>query len=155
LSLDGVLQLGGVDLFSAIPLVSAEPSIAFYGGMGSSGTYAFAAPMDLGSVKRCRVTVGLSSLVVNVYDLVGLRTTPISTWPDFVGDISDGEADARVEVRTTQDDPAGVSVTWTDWARLDASEFEIRGFECWLQLESADSSFNILILDLAAVAEGV
>lgn len=152
---DGALQLSGAGLFSDIPLLSAVPSVAFFGGVVASGTYAFAAPIDLGSVRRCRLTVGMSSLVVNVQDRIGSRTTPISTWPDFVGDVSGDEADARVEVRTTQTDPAGVSPTWTGWTRLDSGEFQARGFAFRARLESVDSSFNIRITALAAVAEGV
>lgn len=153
-ALGGVLKLGGAGLFSDIPLLSAVASVAYWGDVRPSGAYDFSGPIDLGSVKRCRLTVGMSSHVVNVFDLVGSRTAPISTWASFVGDVSGEEADARVEVRTTQTDPAGAPV-WTEWARLDAGEFQARGFEFRALLESLDPSFDIEISALAVVAEGV
>jgi hypothetical protein len=153
-ALGGQLKLGGAGLFSTIPLLSAVPSVAYWGDVRPSGTYDFSGPIDLGSVKRCRLTVGMTSAVVNVFDLVGSRTTPISTWASFVGDVSGEEADARVEVRTTQTDPAGAP-TWTEWARLDSGEFQARGFEFRAQLVSLDPSFDIEISALAVVAEGV
>ena len=150
----GELKLGGAGLFSAIPLLSAVPSVVYWGGVNPSGIYLFSGPMDLGSVKRCRLTVSVTSRVVNIFDLIGSRTTSISTWSSFGGAVAGEEADAHVEVRSTQTDPAGAP-TWTAWTRLDSGEFQAWGFQFRQMLRSDDSSFDIEIPALAVVAEGV
>lgn len=154
-ALGGVLKLGGAGLFSAIPLVSAVPSVAYYGGVGTAGTYTWSQPIDLGVKTHCRVTVNMTSLSVNVFDLVSQRTGNVSTWPRFGGSVAGIETDVHTEVRFTDDDPNGVSPSWSSWARLDVGEFDARGFQFRSLLESGDDSFDRQVSALAAVAEEV
>lgn len=111
------------------------------------GTYLFDNQMDLGSVKRVRLTAHLVASVVNPSDL----------FDDGDGNFDDGEgdydgldsaaADAVVFVRSTQTDPGG-SPTWTGWNRLHSGEFVGWGFEFKVELVSYDSAFNIEISEL-------
>lgn len=153
--LAGVLKLGGAGTFSAIPLVSAVPSIFYYGGVQASGSYAWAEPMDLGSKTRSRVTIGKTTLVENVFDLLSQRTGDVSTWPQFGGGVAGLEADAITYVRTTDDDPNGLSPSWSEWARIDCGEFNCRGFEFRTDLVANDPSFDINVSALSATAEEI
>ena len=153
-ALDGELRLGGAGLFSEIPVVSEVPSVAYWGGVKSSGSYAWSSAIDLGVKTRCRLTVNKTTLIANVFDLVSQRTTLISTWPRFGGDTSGVEADAHTEVRYTDDDPAGAP-SWSAWTRLDVGEFDARGFELRTILESFDDSYDVVVSGLNAVAEEV
>lgn len=150
----GVLKLGGSGLISEIPLLSAVPSIAYFGGVEAEGTYDFASVMDLGSVKRCRLTSTAHSTVFNAVDRISRRTTPISTWPRVGGTATGDEADSYLLVASTQDDPAGAP-TWTDWQRLDAATFSARGFKFRRVLVSLDPNYSIQISADDVVAEGV
>ena len=148
------LKLGGVALFSAIPVLSAIPSVGYYGGVVATGTYAWSAPIDLGSVTRGRLTITKTTMVLDVFELITERTGDVSTWPMFGGDISGNEADARTEVRFTDDDPNG-SPTWSAWSRVEVCEFNCRGIGLRTILESFDPSFDIEISALSAIAEEV
>jgi hypothetical protein len=115
------------------------------------GTYLFSSKMDLGSVKRVRLTAKLKAAVVNPTDLFDSRP---GLFDDAEGSF-DGDdtasADAVVFVRSTQTDPNG-SPTWTAWNRLDSGEFVARGFDFKVELVSYDSAFNIEISELEAEA---
>lgn len=151
----GGLRLGGAGLFSDIPLLSAVPSVVYYGGVRESGTYDWSTPIDLGAAQRGRLTVNMTSLSINVFDLVSQRTGNVSTWPRFGGSVFGAESDAHTEVRFTQDDPNGMSPVWTAWARLDVGEFFARGIDLRTQLSRTDASFDRRISALAAIAEEV
>jgi hypothetical protein len=124
------------------------------GGVHASGTYAFSDYLDLGAVQRCRLTSIIASQVFNVFDDFDQRTGDVDDWPSWDGDMSGEEADARLMVRATQDDPAGTP-TWTEWQRLDSAEFQARAFDFRLDLTSSDDSFSISISSLSVVAEEV
>lgn len=149
----GVLSLDSTGNFSAIPLLSAVPSVASYGGIEPEGSYAFNTTMNLGSLRRVRVRSHILATITSVVDTVGSRLAFISTWPSFVG-LDGDEADAWVEFRDTATDPTG-SPTWTEWRRLDASEIRAWGLQFRLQLRSYDANYNIEISELSAVAENI
>ncbi len=149
----GRLRLSGLGLFSAIPLVSAAPSITAYGGLSQSGTYLFSAGIDLGSVTRVRLTSHLHATITNQLDTIGSRTAPISTWVSFSGSNA-ASGDARVYARSTPDDPSG-SPTWGTWERLDSGEFNSRAFQFKCELESTDPAYNVAIDELSITADEV
>lgn len=123
------------------------------GGVLASGSYNFAAGIDLGAVGRVRLTASMQAAVSNLLSNVDARAAEIDDWADFDG-VAGGEADAWVEVRQTDDDPAGTP-SWGDWRRLDASEFEARAFEFRAQLRSSDPAFNIHVSELSVTADEV
>lgn len=146
-----VLKLIGAGLFDDIPDLDLVASLDAYGGVTSSGTYTFAGDADLGSVMNVRVTSELETLIVLANDLIDARTEDIDDWVDF--DATDGaEADAWVEMRETDDDPAGAPA-WGEWERLDASEHECRAMEFRCQLMTEDPAYNIHVIELSVVID--
>lgn len=154
-ALGGVLKLGGAGLFSAIPLVSALPSVFYYGGVRATGTYGWSQKIDLGSKKRHRLTIAKTTLVENVFDLLSQRSGNVSTWPMFGGSVAGLEADAVTYGRFTDDNPNVGTPTWSEWARVDCGEFDCRGHELETELISRDPSFDINVSALSAIAEEV
>ncbi len=148
---DGLLKLAGTDLVDAIADVDAVADWDSAGGVAASGTYDFAAGIDFGSVKRARLTATVSAIVVNVLDRIDDRSNPIDQWDDLDG-TAGADADARVEVRETDDDPAG-SPTWSAWRRLDSAEVEARGLDFRAVLTTADPAYNIHLDTLTVDAE--
>lgn len=146
----GVLYLVGAGYFDSISDVDAEISVDFYGGVLAGGTYDFSTGMDLGSVQHVRLTSLIAAQALNVLDLIDAHSGNVDTWADFDG-TAGAPVDAWVEVRETDDDPAGTP-TWSDWKRLDAAEFEARGFDFRCQLTSDDPAYTILISQLRASA---
>ena len=110
--------------------------------------------MDLGSVKRCRLTSAITAQVLNVYDDFDARDGEVDDWPDWDGAIAGNESDAILMVRSTSDNPSG-SPTWSDWQRLDSADFYARGFQFRLDLVSSDPSYSVAVSALSVVAEGV
>ena len=151
----GVLMLDAATDFDSVAEVDALPSWDFSGGVVSSGSYGFANKIDLGSVKKCRLTVAMTTQVQDMLDNFDARPGDIDDWPSWDGQVSGNEADAWMMVRTTRDDPNGVSPAWTDWQRIDSADFETRGFDLRIEARSADTNFNILISAADAVVERV
>ncbi|MCK8168214.1 hypothetical protein LXA15_17585, partial [Erwinia amylovora] len=81
------------------------------------------------------------------------QADPIDSWATVDG-VFGGEADAWVEVRTTQDNPSG-SPTWEAWRRLDSAEFTARGFQFRAQLRSYNPSYNIAVAELEVSVDEV
>ena len=145
-----MLQLRGTGLIDDAPDFDSIVSLDYYGGVAASGTYDFAAGMDLGSVQRVRLTSTLAAEIVSVNDLIDSRAALVDTWADFDG-TAGASADAWVEVREADDDPAGTP-TWSDWRRLDSAEFQARAFDFRCILTSADPAYTIRINQLRVAA---
>lgn len=151
---DSELVLGGAGTFDSVPDVDALLSWDFTGGVATAGSYAFASTMDLGSVKRCRLTSAMTAQIRDVFDDFDSRIGEVDDWPSWDGEVSGDEADAVVMVRATADNPSG-SPTWGPWQRLDSADFQARGFQFRVDLVSTDPSFSIAISALSVVAEAV
>lgn len=152
--ISSTLRLTGAGLISDVPDIGDLPSLSYLeGAVHATGSYAFASGIDLGSVTSVRLTGLLESLVFNAIDV-------ISTWPSIAGrariggDVTGNEADARLWMRKTDDDPAG-SPTWTAWQRLDSAEHVARAFQFRLDLESGDSNYGISVSSLTVAVEEV
>ena len=120
----------------------------------STGSYTFAAGIDLTSVKNVRVTRHLLAEVVNETNVWDSRTDLMDAWLTIDDAVIGGEADAWVEARTTQDDPGGTP-TWDDWRKIDASEFRARAFQFRAQLRRYNATYNIEIAELKASVDEV
>jgi len=148
----GALQLAGSETLDAIPDFDATPNLDVAGGVASSGTYTFAAGIDLGSVQRVRLSSSVEASIVNVIDLIDDRTDNIDSWDNFDGTGS-ANADAVVYVRTTMTDPSA-SPVWSDWQRLDVAEFYCRAIDKpQLRMSTDDPAYNILVSQLSVTAE--
>lgn len=117
----------------------------------SSGTYVFANRIDLGAVFACRLSVDVRASVVTAGLTVDSRPGDVDSWDDWDGTVVGVEAGARVEVRTTPDDPAG-SPTWSAWAPLVIGDYSARGFEFRIQLTTADTAYQVQVTQASASA---
>lgn len=147
LRLDTTLQIDAVVSWDAIADLDAM------GGLAPAGSYAFANGIDLGVVRSCRLTGRIAAVILNTLDQVDARPADLDAWLDFDG-VAGNEADAWVEVRQTDDDPAGTPA-WGGWRRLDSGEFRARAFQFRAQLRARDPSFNIQISELSVNADEV
>jgi hypothetical protein len=141
-AVDGFLTLGGTGMFDDIPDFDAVPDLDGYGGIASTGTYTFITGTDLATVKNVRITGRLEGVVNNLLDLIDDRTGNVDDWVDWDGASFGGSsADAWIECRHTDDDPAGAPA-WSAWKRLDAAEFAARGFQYRAVLSAADAAYR-------------
>lgn len=149
----GTLKLEGVTQWDSFADVDLVADIDAAGGIVSTGTYDFLLGFDLGSVDRVRLTTRLTMASVNTLDQIDDRSDLIDDWEDFDG-VVQSAGDVRIDVRHTDDDPAGAP-TWSAWERLDSAEFEARGFDFRAVLTTIDTAFNVHVTDLGVDAEEV
>jgi hypothetical protein len=123
------------------------------GGVLAEGSYAFSGGIDLTTVRNVRLTSRLLSVVDDQNDQWDDRVDAFDAWTTLDG-VFGGEADAWVEARQTDDDPAG-SPTWSAWRRLDSGEFRARAFQFRLIARSYDTAFNIHVSELSVAADEV
>lgn len=142
---------GGIDAWGNIDDVA---NIDAEGGVAASGTYVFAAGIDLSSVKNVRLMADYQATVTNVIDQWDDRGGNIDDWPAVDGDIQGDEADVFIECRETDDDPTG-SPTWSDWQQLDVADYNARAFEFRAQLSSSEPIFNVETGAITITAEEI
>lgn len=153
--LDGVtLKLTGAGMFDDIADFDSISSLDDYGGVNTSGTYTFSAGLDLTTKQRVRLVSTIVGQTVDVNDKIDERSANIDDWLDFDGTAGGGSTDCYLEVRATDDNPAG-SPTWSAWNRLDASEQYARAFQFRAQLTSTDVAFNQCVTQLRVTAQQV
>lgn len=128
-------------------------------GMGTpyvpvpQGLYTFGAGMDFGALRRIRLRSEIRMGVLALRDEIDARLEPIDTWADFDG--TDGaETDVVVEIRETDDDPAGAPL-WSDWGRVDNHEIEARAIEARALLRTTDASYTPVVSVLRLHADEV
>ena len=148
-----VLKLDGATAIDAWGTVDAVAQWDAEGGIKTSGTYTMQDGIDLGSVKKTRLGTDITTVTTNVLDLVDSRAANIDTWESFDG-VTGAQTDAEVEVRETDDDPAGTP-TWDVWKRLEVADYQARAFQFRLNLESNDPTFNIRVSELTITADEV
>ncbi|WP_316979955.1 host specificity protein J [Shumkonia mesophila] len=139
----GSLRLAGAGAVADMPVVADVGNFGAFGGIVAAGTFTPAGGLDLGSVRRVRLTALLDVLSVNLLDTIRDRVGAVRDWPTFLGAPA-GEADARVEIRTTPDDPAG-DPAWSAWEALQAGEYETRGVEPRIRLTTTNPNQQITI----------
>jgi hypothetical protein len=128
-----------------------ETEVSQTGLVETYGTYDFNNVIDLGQIFTSRVysEFEVSSFVVG--DLIDNRVNNIDDWANFDGEPSD-KATATLQVRTTDDDPAGTP-TWTAWQTLLVGDYKARALDFRVVAESTDSQYNIDISKLKAVVD--
>lgn len=144
---DSTLRLAGIDdVDDWLDVDSVSSWDIGDAGVTASGTYTFAAGIDLGAVERSRLRTLITSSVINVNHLIDSRLGSVDDWEDFDGTAA-ASADCQVWARETDDDPAG-SPTWSAWERLDSAEYEARAFEFQARLSTNDIAYNINVTEL-------
>lgn len=140
------------DTFAGVPAVSALASWTATGGVVESGLYAFAAGIDLGSVRRTRVTSRIKLEAINEHDYWDAKIGPIDSWADVDG-TTGAAVDAAVYGKLSDDDPAGTPA-WGAFTRIDSAELQTRAIgqlEC--RLSTANRAFNLWLTELRVTAE--
>ena len=150
----GALQLAGAAMVDDIADWDSVTSVNYAGGVTPSGTYTAAAPLDLGSVQRVRVTSLIAAINENVFDSLDDRTGDVDDWPEFDGAMVGDESDVYTEMRMTNDNPSGAPV-WSAWQRFHTVEVECRGIDYRARLISKDDSFTPIVSDFGILAESV
>ncbi len=135
---------------SDVPNIAALSNWDEFSGIALAGTYNFVSALDLGAVTNTRMTSVIRATAIDEQPTVGARTALIANWDDWDGlEDGSGAIDYWVEVRHT--DVAVVSATendWSDWKRLDQTEFKARSFQFRAQLRTDDRRFNVAISTL-------
>lgn len=119
----------------------------------TSGLYEFANVLDLAIPQKVRITSHIDAIIENTLDTVDSRLDVIDNWSSFDGDVAGGEADFYLEMRSTNDNPAGASPVWTSWQRFHTVEAEGRAFQFRGHLFTIDPGFTPAIHELSVIAE--
>lgn len=152
---DGTLRLEATGHIDGTADWDAIPQLDQVGSStAASGTYRFAAGIDLGSIRRVRLTSRIRATIVNPFDLIDQRLDAIDGWADVDG-VDGAPGDAVVWARLTDDDPAGNPV-WSAFTRIDAQEVETRAIgqiECRLSMQ--EPAYQIVVSELRLTAETI
>ena len=116
------------------------------GDVEPEGTYEFANSVDLGQVYTSRVTPKVELTGVDLENNF-LAFADLLNVANIFG-AEPGEFDTIIELRHTNDDPAG-SPTWSDWEQLLVGDFTARAFEFRARLFSNATTVTPLITKLA------
>jgi len=147
----GALQLDAAELIDDITdLIDDWASIDSLGGLESTGSYAFAATMDLTTVATRNFIFGITSLAFDAGDLIDSRTTEIDYWDSMDGDTIN-DCDVTPWIRVTSDDPAA-SPTWGEWTPAFVGDFSCRAAQFRLDFASGNRSHNISVSALTVRA---
>lgn len=150
---EGALTLVGAALIDDWSFIDDVERWDFEGGPAAQGIYSFAAALDFGDESAVRLRSEIAFDVLNFTDRIDDRDQLIDLWLDFDG--TDGaEVDVMLEVRHTDDDPAGVP-SWTGWQRLDNAEIAARAVEARAILMTTDTGFLPLVTELRLHADEV
>jgi len=121
------------------------------GNVLTSAEYQFANTLDLEGVFALELTRRFITRGIYPTDLIDSRTANIDSWDEFDGSEVD-QVNAKLYVRKTDDDPSG-SPTWGIWNEFANGSFKGRGFQFKAELESSNTSQNILVDELGYVAQ--
>jgi hypothetical protein len=121
--------------------------------VGAVGRFTFSSGMDFGSLRRVRLRSEIEVTALNLSATIDDRTALMDTWLDF-DDTEGAEIDVIAEVRTTEDNPNGTPV-WSNWSRLDSSEYQVRAVQLRARLISGSPDYNVFLTKLRFHAEEV
>lgn len=153
-----------VDLYDGLSLAAALtvdditfdvddiPSWDFAGGVSESGEYLFEDYFDLSEVYTSRVTANIAASAIDVTDTIDQRVELVDDWQDLDGNFID-DVNAELFLRTTDDDPGGVSPVWSEWKRFFQGDYTCRAYQFKLVATSQSQSHNIAITDLSVVID--
>lgn len=152
--IDGGLQLIGSTNWDDLPgNMDDWGYVDYVGGIASTGSYAFAAKMDLGSAKNVRLFGNITSLGFDTGDTWDDRTDNIDLWGLVDGDAIE-DAEATLMVRITLDDPASGGATWGEWHALGlVGDYYCRGVQARLDFTSGTVTHNRKVTALTLTAK--
>jgi hypothetical protein len=141
------------DTFDTVTDVSLLASWGVSGGTADAGQYNFAVGMDMGSVKRARITSHVLVEAINENDYWDSKIGNIDSWEDIDGTLG-AVIDAHVWGKVA--DTAYGSTTWTPipYQRIDAMEVNARSLGALhLRMISENPSFNLKVTELRLYAD--
>lgn len=151
-AVDGGIQLVGATLWDDLPAIDSVDTIDAAGGIVPSGSYTFANRIDLGSVVTVRLFPNIKGFGLDTEDLWDSRTDPIDSWGLVDGGVIE-DAEAALEVRLTDDDPAGAPA-WGPWHALPGqADYAARAFEFRVQFSSGNVVHNRKVTEIAVAAK--
>lgn len=151
--IDGFLSLPGGIMFDDLGMIDAVTNLDYAGGVVPTGTYTFAAGIDLGSVRSVRLRSDISLSALQAFALWDDRAGEIDSWADIDG-VDGAQVDVVMEYRETDDNPAGAPV-WSDWSRVDSAEIRARAVEARAILSTSDAAFTVRVDRLRLYADEV
>jgi hypothetical protein len=120
------------------------------GGVSASGAYVFDGDVDLGAVFTSRLTATLEAYGFDASDLIDSRAS-IDTWASVDGG-SITDVAAVLQVRTTDDDPAGTPA-WSGWVNFVTGDWTARAFQFRVLASRVEITHNIAIAGLQVVVD--
>ena len=152
--IDSTLQLAGSVLWDSMTgNLDDNNLIDWLGGVASSGSCTFTSKLDLGSVKQVRLYTTLKSEGFDTGDLWDFRTGLMDSWGLLDGSVIE-DAEVKLMVRVTSDDPASGGATWGPWHPLGlVGDYSTRGFEFRADFTSANPTHNRKITELSVAAK--
>jgi hypothetical protein len=147
------LSISGAGLFDTIPNFDAITSLDYYGGIASSGMYAFASGLDYGVKTRVQLVTSLEVQAVNIANFLDSRVTLMDDWNDFDGTAGGAQVDCYIETRETDDDPTSGLAVWGAWRRVTTAEYYCRAHQFRLVMTSADVVYNIYVTKCRVVSQ--
>lgn len=153
-AIDGVLRLDGGALFDSISgsFDSAGGAFDQGGGAGQtlSGIYRFHDVIDCGKVIRAYASTHILLSIYNATDLFDFRDGDFDSATGLFDGADITGISVQFFVRTTDDDPRGVSPTWRAWQPFVAGYFTCRGYQFEIRLTSNNSTLQADIAELSA-----
>lgn len=140
------LTLGGTGEIDDVTDVDALATFDIIGDVVSSGNYAFANTLDLGSVFSLDLSRYFVTRGYFPSDLVDSRSETVDDWDDWDGTVTD-KVNAKLMLRKTDDNPSG-SPTWSVWQEFVNGTFKARAFQFRADMTSTDVAQNILVDEL-------
>lgn len=149
---DGILQLEGDSVTDDWADIDVIDNVDVGSGLLlASGTYEFGDVADLGAVYTSRLT---ATMAVSGIDLS--LTVDICVAFDDIEDIDQdtdpGDWLTRIEVATTNDDPAG-SPVWSGWTPFVVGDYTARAFRFRVVMESYAVNVTPALSDLGVVID--
>lgn len=150
-------SLGGLKLDSGTLIddmtdpIDSWPSIDSSGGIAATGEFIASTAVDLGAVYTARFTPLLKAEGYDTGDLWDSRIDPIDSWGSIDGDVVD-DANVRLNIRTTPDDPAGAPV-WSGWNPLQMGDYTARGYQFRVVFTSLNATHNVLLRELSIAVD--
>ncbi|MCK5518376.1 MAG: hypothetical protein KAI61_03090, partial [Alphaproteobacteria bacterium] len=120
-------------------------------GGAIAGTYYFSSAIDLTGVFISRVTAGFDLVGDNLTDLFD-STDMFDSEEDFDGSVDPSSYSAYLQLRTTEDDPAG-SPAWSGWKKFVVGDYTARAYEFRIVLSSASAFVTPVISELSVVVD--
>jgi hypothetical protein len=140
-----VLEMLGFDGVADVDAITDFDDVG-WGNVDPTGTYNFASKLDLGAVFSLDLKKHFKVVGYLPDDDLDARAALVDTWGDWDGAVNN--VDAKVYLRTTDNDPASGGASWSAWQEFANGVHKARGFDFKAVLTSTDTDENIQVKEL-------